>query len=320
MSSEPHSPGVVTFAVPMPGPMAEVKVHLIQLEDGFLLIDTGWDIAESFEALERGLIDRGVAWSDIRTLLVTHLHPDHAGNIDKVLDRSGARFLMHRVDAANLAAIASAGRSPFFDEAWRLAGIPSELQQKLDERMRENRRIIDWREPNWALEGGERINVQGGTLDVVWTPGHSAGHVCLHSTQHRFLIAGDHLLERITPNVGWRPGEDMLAKFLDSLDAVAALDVDWILPSHGSPFQNAPARVAAMRDHHERRCQTILDHLRDSPLTAYDLVQLLFPTRRGRLALNLGVLETLAHLEYLRRRGPVSGEAQRDGSVEWRIT
>src|SRR5439155_12582671 len=124
---------------------------------GYLLIDTGWNMPESFAALEQGLADHRVQWADIRTLLLTHLHPDHVGNAQAVLQRSQARLLMHRVDAANLALVASAGRSPFFDEAWRIAGVPGALREKMDGRFRGNPRAA--LTPSWELEGGERIAV-----------------------------------------------------------------------------------------------------------------------------------------------------------------
>jgi len=301
----------------MPGPLAEVKVHLVELDDGYLLVDTGWNTPESFAALESGLAERGVGWRDIRTVVVTHLHPDHAGNVQAVLDRSGARYLMHRVDAENLALVAAAGRSPFFDEAWRLAGVPIEVQQKLDQRMREYRRSFPARPPDWPLEGGERLAVKGGTLEVVWTPGHSAGHICLYSPEHRYLIAGDHLLEFITPNIGWRPGEDMLARFLDSLEGVEQLAIECVIPSHGEAFGNPGAWIAHARTHHQTRCDKIMTQLGGEALTVHQLVERMWNRRLGLMDHNFAVLEILAHVEYLRRRGPVTAEGGPDGAILW---
>jgi len=313
-----NAPGLHTFAVPIPGPLATVNIHLVELDEGYLLIDTGWNIPESLAALEQGLADHGVAWTAIRTLLLTHLHPDHVGNATAVLERSGARLLMHRVDAANLALVAREGRSPFFDEAWRIAGVPPALREKMDERFRGARRGATPLTPAWDLEGGERIAVRHGTLEVVWTPGHSAGHICLYSPEHRYLISGDHILENITPNVGWRTGHDMLAQFLDSIEVVQNLDVDWVLPSHGPPFQGHRARLAFMREHHDERCRRIREHIAREPLTVQGLVERLWPRRLGLIDHNLALLEVLAHLEYLRRRGPVSAEPLADGSLVWR--
>ena len=302
----------------MPGPLREVKAHLVKLEDGYLLVDTGWGDDAGFDALERGLKDRKVRWKDVRTLVVTHLHPDHVGNAQRVLDKSGARYLMHRVDAENLAGVASLGRSPHFDEAWRLAGVPLEVREKLDKRMLENRRSFPSRNPDWLLEGGEKLQIEGGTLEVVWTPGHSAGHVCLYSREHRYLISGDHLLEEITPNIGWRPGEDMLGQFFDSLGAVENLEADWAIPSHGEPFQGPGARAEVMRRHHDLRFRKILGEIRTEALTVQELVPRVWTRKLGLLEHNFAILELLAHLEHLRRRGPVSADLRPDGAIEWR--
>jgi glyoxylase-like metal-dependent hydrolase (beta-lactamase superfamily II) len=311
------APGVHTFAVPMPGPLETVNVHLVELDDGYLLVDAGWDSPESLAAIEAGLAERGAGWHEIRTLLITHLHPDHVGNATAILDRSGARLLMHRIDAANLALVAGVGRSPFFDEAWRIAGVPEELRAKMDLRFRGNRRNATPLKPSWELEGGERLEIRGGSLQVVWTPGHSAGHVCLYSPEHRYLISGDHVLENITPNVGWRPGQDMLAQFLDSIEAIERLDADWILPSHGAPFQDLGLRIQLMREHHDQRCRRIREVISEEPVTAQTIVERLWPRRLSLLDHNLALLEILAHLEYMRRRGPVSAEPFAGGALLW---
>jgi glyoxylase-like metal-dependent hydrolase (beta-lactamase superfamily II) len=75
-----------------------------------------------------------------------------------------------------------------------------------------------------AMEGGERIAVKSGLLEVVHTPGHAPGHLCLFSPEEHYLISGDHLLKAITPNIAWRPEEDMLARYLESLEVVKPLE------------------------------------------------------------------------------------------------
>jgi glyoxylase-like metal-dependent hydrolase (beta-lactamase superfamily II) len=312
--------GVSTFVLPVAGPLRSVNVHLVELEEGYLLVDTGIQEPECLAELERALAKRGIAWSDIRALVLTHLHPDHVGNAETVLERSGARLFMHRLDAENMANLARLGRSPFFDEAWRLGGVPEPLREKLEQRVLRHRRSFPARQPDRPLEGGERIAIRGGVLEAVWTPGHSAGHVCLYWSERRCLIAGDHLLEEISPNVGWRPGQDTLAQYLDSLERTAGLDVEWVLPSHGDPFRDHGARVRALLEHHEERCREIFERLAQTPLTAHELVQTLWPKGLGLMQHNLALLEVLAHLEYLRRRGPVVAEALFNGAITWRVS
>lgn len=70
---------IETITLPVPWNLKSVNVHLVALDEGFLLIDSGVATEECFEILEAALQKLGISWSDIRTLLLTHYHPDHIG-------------------------------------------------------------------------------------------------------------------------------------------------------------------------------------------------------------------------------------------------
>ena len=309
--------GVKTLTLPMPWELESVNVHLIDLDDGILLVDSGIATEECLETLESSLREHGVKWTDIRLLCLTHLHPDHIGLSWKILNLSGARLLMHRDDVKYLAQVAREARAPFLGEAMRGAGVPEELQKRMDRALRDVRRHFREHSPDWQLEGGEKIPVRGGSLEVLWTPGHSPGHVCLYSPEQRYLISGDHLLEFITPNIGWHPDSDMLAQYLDSLAALENFDVDLVMPSHGRPFRGHRERIRKTTQHHETRCEEILRHVAREALTAENLVKLLWPRGLTPFHHHFAVFEVLAHLEYLERRGKVAAEARNGGALWW---
>ncbi|HTS76877.1 MAG TPA: MBL fold metallo-hydrolase [Bryobacteraceae bacterium] len=311
------APGVRTITLPMPWELETVNVHLVDLDDGILLVDSGIGTEECFDALESSLRDLGVGWRDIRWLCLTHLHPDHIGLSWKILNLSGARLLMHRAEADYLALVARESRAPFFVEAMVKSGVPKDVQARMDRALGDVRRHFREHAPDWNLEGGERIPVRGGTLEVVWTPGHSPGHICLYSPEHRYLISGDHLLEFITPNIGWHPGEDMLANYLESLEKLHPFDVDLILPSHGGPFRGHRERIAETTAHHDERCGEILKHLAREPLTAYGIVEQVWPKGLTPFHQHFAVFEILAHLEFMQRRGRVRAQARNGGALYW---
>jgi glyoxylase-like metal-dependent hydrolase (beta-lactamase superfamily II) len=309
---------IQTITLPVPWDLKSVNVHLVELGDGLMLIDSGVATEECFQVLEAALHKRGAKWSDVRTLLLTHLHPDHIGLSWKILELSGARLVMHRADVASLEELARFNGVPWYAEVMRMAGVPAELAGEMEGALRGNRPPFRAHHPQQVLEGGETISVRGGTLRVVWTPGHTAGHVCLYSPEQRILISGDHVLEKITPNISWHPTDDMLATYLASLDSLLPYEVDVVLPSHGTPFANHREVLRATANHHEERCGEILEHLTHAPMTAHELVLALWRRRLSVFHHNFAVFEIMAHLEYMDRRGQISSEADPGGAMLWK--
>ncbi len=316
------APGVFTISLPLPWEMDSVNVHLVELDQGYLLVDSGIATEECFDTLEAslkaGIAGRSVAWSDIRMLCLTHYHPDHSGLCSKILELSGARLLMHRVEAEYLAEVARDNRPPFYEQALLHAGVPEEMKARIERAMRDVRRNFRRYEPDWILEGGEQIPIRGGTLEAVWTPGHSPGHLCLYSPEHRYLISGDHLLQFITPNIAWHPDQDMLALYLASLERLRSLDVDLILPSHGEPFRGHAQRIGEIAEHHAARCLEIRRRISEEPLTAHELVERMWQPKLSAFHHHFAVFEILAHLDHLERRGQVEAHIRNDAQY-WRL-
>jgi len=314
------APGVHTISLPLPWELESVNVHLVELNDGFLLVDSGVATEECFETLEAslksGIDGKCIAWTDIKLLCLTHYHPDHIGLASKILELSHARLVMHRIEAEYLAAVALENRPPFYAEAMRHAGVPEDMQARIERAMRDVRRTFRRYDPDRILEGGEQIPIRGGTLEAIWTPGHSPGHLCLYSPEHRYLISGDHLLQYITPNIAWHPEEDMLAQYLDSLQRLSSVDVDLILPSHGEPFRGHAQRITDTAGHHAARCEEILRRIAVEPLTAHGLVEQLWQPKLSPFHHHFAVFEIMAHLDYLERRGEAVAQF-RDGAQYW---
>lgn len=288
--------GIRRLDLPLPWELGQVNAYLVPGDDGWTLVDCGMTTPECLAALERQLGEAGVGWRDIETLLLTHMHPDHMGLAPVVLERSGARLAMHRREFALLEETVEAieqRREP--DGALDLARTPADLQSKVIAAFTDVRRSFVRLKPDVLLEGGERL----GAAEVVWTPGHSPGHVCLHF-EDGSLLTGDHLLENITPNISWMPGEDALGDFIASLERVAALECGTLYPSHGLPFSGHREWAAQTIAHHHERCDEIITALRIHPRTAHELVGILWPRRLSSFHYRFAVYEVLAHLEYLR--------------------
>lgn len=307
---------VYRLAIPMPdNPLGTVNAYAV-IGDGVHLVDCGWNTPEAYEALAAELRELGWSVQDIRDILVTHIHPDHFGLAERLSEESGGRELMHRLDAVYVAARYEDTSELVVEmDAWlRINGVPpDELEVMTAASLRMLSRV-GTRPPDVLLEGGEGLDWGGRRFEVVWTPGHSSGLVCLYDRERRILFSSDHVLQRISPHVGLHTQSlgNPLGNYFNSLELVRRLEVDLVLPGHGAPFTELSRRIDEIEEHHEQRSQEILRVLEDGEATAYGIAarlswrgaengwEQLEPFQR-----RMAVTETLAHLEYLYGRDRV---------------
>lgn len=313
-------PGVHLIELPLPFTLGSINVYLVRLADGYLLLDCGMGTEACFHALERGMEAAGAGWHDIREILLTHVHPDHMGLAPRLLELTGARLSMHAHDAEYLRELTQTERYlAWADGVMIEAGVTNEIITKIRGSSNEIHKHFHSLKPNRMLEGGEKIAAVLGELAVLWTPGHSPGHVCLYGRERRVLFAGDQMLEQISPNIGWLPDRDPLGEFLDSLRELERLEVDLILPSHGAPFSGHREWIRKTIAHHADRCARILALIDGASRSAAEVVNDLWDRTLIPFHYRFAVFEVLAHLEYLERLGRVTRIAG-ESIVRWRVT
>jgi glyoxylase-like metal-dependent hydrolase (beta-lactamase superfamily II) len=89
--------GLFQLKVPIPNnPLGWVLPYLIPGDDGYTLVDSGWNTPEAFASLESELREAQVGFGDIKRLLVTHVHPDHFGLAGRIKEVCGAQVIMHQ--------------------------------------------------------------------------------------------------------------------------------------------------------------------------------------------------------------------------------
>jgi glyoxylase-like metal-dependent hydrolase (beta-lactamase superfamily II) len=244
------------------------------------------------------------------------MHTDHYGLAGTLLRLGQMRLLMHRLDwlfvDTHMRDHVGLDRDV---EAWLARNGFEMPDSDAAKRAMDPLYRLTIVAPDTQIEDGDRIALNGSACTVVWTPGHTLGHVCLHSPEQRFLISGDHVLDPITPNVSMLLEEmdNPLGHYVASLRKVAALEADVVLPAHGEPFEGLQRRVGELLEHHVAREEAILDALRGRWLSGGDVARALPWTRRGRrfdeLAdgqQGMAVSETLSHLELLWTEGRVT--------------
>ncbi len=310
-------PGVFAITLPLPFELNHINLYLIRLDDGYLLVDCGLGTDASFQALEDGLRALGIGFGDIRRILLTHTHPDHVGQAPRLLSLTGARLLMHPEEAALLAKIAdSQDRPHWLDEVLEESGVPAAMVSDIHAAFAKFRKSFRKLDPDALLAPGEMLATAIGELEVLWTPGHSPGHVCLYSPERRVLLSGDHMLPGITPNIGWLPGQDTLADYLSSLDLAESREVDQVIPSHGEPFDDHRGWIRDTRAHHADRCQRIVESIAQTPKTVHEMVGDLWNFPLSPFNHRFAIFEVLAHLVYLERQGRVAPAAS-GSQVRW---
>ncbi|MQA86526.1 MAG: MBL fold metallo-hydrolase [Streptosporangiales bacterium] len=311
--------GVWSIPVPIPdNPLGYTLVYLLETEGGPVLVDAGWDDPASWDALTAGLAAAGTSVRDIYGVLVTHFHSDHSGLAGRVREASGAWMAMHTADAELVRGFAAAVRGDGTAQvrSWELDLLARAGASEAD--VEAMRRTPRWSVhpppvPDRELADGQLADVPGRRLRVLHTPGHSPGHVCLHLEEEGRLFTGDHVLPRITPHVSLHPFDgpdaDPLGDFLASLDRVANLPADHVLPAHKHRFSGLADRIGTILAHHEGRLAELVAAVSSGPRTLWQIAQRIgwsrgweeMPPSLRRMALG----ETAAHLRRLERMGRV---------------
>jgi glyoxylase-like metal-dependent hydrolase (beta-lactamase superfamily II) len=287
-----------------------VNVYLVEDKDGFLMIDSGWNTDTSFTYLHNALIKSGHDFQSIKKILVTHIHPDHYGMAGRIRELSGATLVMHQVEK-DFIEPRYVNTSELLHKTDRLMvnnGVPEDEMEAMRDASLDILNYIVPAQPDSVLHNGDEIKAGTFKFEVLWTPGHSSGHVCLYDRNKKVLICGDHILPRITPNIGVNPQsiDNPLGRYMQSLDEIKRLDIDLVMPGHDEPFHNLNIRIDEILHHHRLRNLEILQTISRNPRTAYEIAKNIgwgnshgkwkdLPPFHQRMA----VFETLAHLEML---------------------
>ena len=309
--------GVWQIKLPVPFPLGFVAVYLVEGDDGWTLVDAGYDHPPAREAWKAGSEAAGCDLSrDVEKILVTHFHPDHLGAARWLQEVSAAPVLMME------------GEIPFARRVWESPdaapfvglfvrhGMPTRKAETAADAMRGGLRLPEEILP---LHDGEKVPMGGGWVRVIHAPGHADHQLVLHDEGRRILYAADHVMLGITPNIGLWPETEPrpLARYLRSLGSMRGLVTDLVLPGHGPVFGDLDGRVGELAHHHSERLTAMRGVVEEAPVSAYEVSRRLF---RGALTVHqraFALAETLAHLDHLvlegraqaREGAPVTYEA-----------
>lgn len=218
------------------GVAAAIGTGVLETPAGLALVDPG--PTTCLPALERGLESLGHALSDVRAVLLTHIHLDHAtasGTLVRQVPEAKVyvhpRGAIHMIDPARL--LASAGRI-YGDTMQTLWGeflpVPAESVVEVDE--------------------GDVVEIGDRSFRVAYTPGHAKHHVSYFEEATGTAWIGDVGGIRIPPGtpIPVTPPPDIdVEGWMESMDRVMAWDPRRIIPTHFGPFEDPTDHFAALR-------------------------------------------------------------------------
>jgi hydroxyacylglutathione hydrolase len=167
-----------------------------------LVIDPG--SAQTIGDKLKEMATDGVTPDEIKAITITHLHPDHYWAASALAQITGAEVIIPRMQEAFI--------EQFIDDANRLFGMQGlELT------------------PSKFIEDG-KLEIDGLTLELVHSPGHSPESFCYYDPETKFLACGDVIFDH---NIGRTdlPGgnSDQLKA---SINALSDMDIEYLLPGH----------------------------------------------------------------------------------------
>lgn len=216
-----------------------IATAILRGADGVALIDPG--PSTTIETLRLSLTHKEIAIADVRQLLLTHIHLDHAGATGTLVrENPSIEVLVHQRGAPHMAdpakLLASATR--LYGEA-DMARLWGEFLPVPAKNLR-------------ALEGGETILAGGRELDVAYTPGHASHHVSYFDRASRVAFVGDTAGIRRGPGTyvmpPTPPPDIDLEMWRESEARILAWDPDTLFLTHFGPFHGARLQLQQLRE------------------------------------------------------------------------
>ncbi|PYY27581.1 MBL fold metallo-hydrolase [Paenibacillus illinoisensis] len=227
---------VLHLNIPTPSGDSPIYPVMLRDEDGITLVDTG--MIGQFAGLEAALNKEGVQLADVKRIILTHQDIDHIGNLGALLDAiPGLEVWAHADEIPYIK-----GEKPLIKfTPERRAMLPAPVLAQADQLLSQLPEI----EISRVLEDGDMLPLQGG-IQVLHTPGHTPGHICLYFRESEFLLAADELRVVDDELVGPAPpATPDMPEALRSLKRLTGLKLNKVLCYHGGEYTNEPSEYIA---------------------------------------------------------------------------
>jgi glyoxylase-like metal-dependent hydrolase (beta-lactamase superfamily II) len=314
---------VFRIKIDVPFAVKYVCLYLFDVDDQKVLIDAGLNIGNWSKVFLSTLKEIGFTFQDINYCLITHIHLDHIGLVRSLKRRNkNIKIIMNDITHQILEwETKKENSSELLQQAERVAkymiknGLTHDDGKKIVQFFTLWPKFLRYQKPDMIVHDGDTIL---NDLEVIWTPGHSFGHICVFNRRKRYLFAGDHILSRITPHIGnftipttlyekyaGYNFENILQHYLKSLDRIDKLNAEIIFPAHQEIIFNPHERILAIKEHHKNRLLEISNIIKNNPMTPFEISQIHFGRDLDEINSYMALSEVLGHLIYLENEGKV---------------
>jgi len=315
--------GIYQIKIDVPFAVKFVCLYLFKLKGKNILIDSGLNMGNWKKKLFSAFEELNTSIQDIDYCIITHLHTDHIGLIRLLKQKNpNLQILMHDITHEllkwetsddNLKELEQEARG-IADQLIKY-GISEEQGERIVKFFTYWPKFLQYQKPDIIVHDGDIVFED---LEIIWTPGHSFGHICIFDKNKKYLFSGDHILSRITPHIGnfvvpshlaeqYKDYDfnNILKHYLASLDKIDDLSPKIIFPGHQEIIYNPHERILQIKEHHKNRLAEISSVIKDNPITAYKLSQIHFGEDLDEMNSYMALSEVLGHLLYLQAQDKV---------------
>ena len=320
------APGVLWLRLPLPFRLDHVNIHLIEDGDGWAVLDCGIGDTRSQEIWE-AVLTGPLQGRPLTRLIVTHFHPDHVGLAGWLARRFDLELWMPRPEylfslALQYAPADLGARSwrPFY----RRHGLNGPGTERMLERGHMYLRITTGVPSTYRrIQHGDVLDIGGRRFEVLTGGGHALEQGMLYCPEAKLFFAADQIIAKISPNVSvtaMEPEANALGIYLRSLAQLRRVippDV-LVLSGHGLPFEGLHPRIDELIAHHAARCALIAEGCRETPLSAAELVGVVFSRALDEHQMGFAFGEILAHVNHMLTQGELVVEEDEEGGRRYR--